>query len=105
MAMTGSLLVTPEKLISTSGEFSTAMSQVTTLTTSMMDLVHGMAGAWEGEAATAFQGKFNELQDDIQKMANMIKEHVNDLQEMAKSYQAAEKKSQEISNSLSGNVL
>ncbi len=105
MAMTGSLLVTPEKLISTSEEFNTAMGQVNSLTTSMMDLVHGMSGAWEGEASSAFQNKFNELQDDIQKMSNMIKEHVTDLQQMAKTYQTAEQKSQEISNALSGNVL
>ncbi len=105
MAMTGNLLVTPEKLIETSSEFSSCMSQVNGLTTSMMDLVHSMTGTWEGEAASAFQNKFNELQDDIQKMANMINEHVTDLNEMASIYQKAESKSQEISGALSGNVL
>lgn len=105
MAMTGSLLVTPEKLIGTSEEFKSTMAQVTTLTTSMMDLVHSMKGAWEGEASTAFQNKFNELQDDIQRIANMINEHVNDLNDIAQVYQKAEAKGMEISNSLSGNVL
>lgn len=105
MAMTGNLLVTPEKLLSTSEEFNSTMSQVTALTTSMMDLVHSMKGSWEGDAATAYQNKFNELQDDIQRIATMIGEHVKDLNEMGVKYLEAEKKSQEITNSLPGNVL
>ncbi|MDD3253300.1 MAG: WXG100 family type VII secretion target [Lachnospiraceae bacterium] len=105
MAMTGSLLVTPEKLMETSSEFSNCMSQVQSLTTSMMDLIHGMNSFWEGEAASAYNNKFNELQDDIQKIHTMINEHVTDLNEMATIYKNAESKSQEISQALSGNVL
>lgn len=105
MAATGSLLVTPEKLIETAGEFSTCMNQVQTLTTNMTDLVKNTSAFWSGEAATAFVNKFNELQDDIQKIHNMINEHVTDLNEMAKIYQEAERKSQEIAGALSGNVL
>lgn len=105
MAMTGSLLVTPEKLIETSNEFSGCMAQVQSLTTSMMDLVRNMNSFWEGEAATAYLNKFNELQDDIQRIHTMINEHVTDLNEMASIYQRAESKSQEISGALSGNVL
>lgn len=49
--------------------------------------------------------KFNELSDDIAKIHTMINEHVNDLNEMARIYQDAERKNQEISSALSGNVL
>lgn len=105
MAMTGSLLVTPEKLIDTSSEFSNRMSQVQSLTNSMMDLIRSMSSFWEGEAASAYLNKFNELQDDIQKIHSMINEHVTDLNEMARIYKKAEIKSQEISGALSGNVL
>ena len=103
--MEGSLLVTPEKLIETSSEFSTCMGQVQTLTSSMMEQVRGMSSFWEGEAATAYLNKFNELEDDIQRVHTMINEHVTDLNEMAAIYQKAEAKSQEISGALSGNVL
>lgn len=105
MAMTGSLLVTPEQLISTSSDFSTHMQQVRQITTSMTDTVKSLTGQWEGEASTAYQNKFNELQDDINKMAAMIQEHVTDLQEMARQYQDAEKASQELASSLAGDVL
>ena len=103
--MEGSLLVTPEKLIETSSEFSTCMGQVQTLTSSMMEQVRGMSSFWEGEAATAYLNKFNELEDDIHRVHTMIQEHVTDLNEMASIYQKAESKSQEISGALSGNVL
>ena len=103
--MEGSLLVTPEKLIETSSEFSTCMSQVQNLTSSMMEQVRSMSSFWEGEAATAYLNKFNELEDDIQRVHTMINEHVTDLNEMAAIYQKAEAKSQEISGALSGSVL
>ncbi len=103
--MEGNLLVTPEKLIETSSEFSTCMGQVQTLTSNMMEQVRGMSSFWEGEAATAYLNKFTELEDDIQKIHTMIQEHVTDLNEMAAIYQKAESKSQEISGALSGNVL
>ena len=92
--MEGSLLVTPEKLIETSSEFSTCMSQVQNLTSSMMEQVRSMSSFWEGEAATAYLNKFNELEDDIQRVHTMINEHVTDLNEMAAIYQKAESKSQ-----------
>ncbi len=105
MAMTGSLLVTPEQLISTSSDFNGRMQQIKQITGSMTETVKSLTGQWEGEASTAYQNKFNELQDDIAKLAAMIQEHVTDLQEMAKQYQQAEKASQELAGSLSGNVL
>lgn len=105
MAMTGNLLVTPEQLISTSNEFNSSMQQVKSITTSMTDTVKSLTGQWEGEASAAYQNKFNELQDDINKMAAMIQEHVTDLAEMARKYQEAEKAGQELASSLSGNVI
>lgn len=81
------------------------MSQVQSLTNSMMECVRNMSNFWQGEAASAYLNKFNELQDDIQKIHTMINEHVTDLNEMAIIYQKAESKSQEISGALSGNVL
>ena len=82
MAMTGNILVTPEKLIETSSEFSSCMNQV-----------------------QSYVNKFNELSDDIAKIHSMINEHVNDLNEMARVFQDAERKNQEIASALSGNVL
>ncbi len=100
--MEGSLLVTPQKLHETSSEFSTCMGQVQTLTSSMMEQVRNMSNFWEGEAATAYLNKFNELEDEIERVHTMINEHVTDLEEMAAIYEKAEAKSQEISGALTG---
>ena len=100
-----SLKVTPEQLISTSEEFNAAGGQIRTLTSNMTSLVDGLKGAWEGEAATAFNTKFHQLDDDMQKMYRMIDEHVKDLQEMARQYIDAENAAQDMANSLAGDVI
>ena len=103
--MEGNLLVTPEQLTATSSEFSSAMQQITTMTNEMMEQVHSLKGQWEGEASNAYQNKFDQLKDDIDKIGKMINEHVNDLNEMAKVYQDAENANADTANELSGDVL
>lgn len=103
--MTGTLLVTPQELRNTSMEFDSCMGQVKGLTDNMMELIRNTSSFWEGEAASAYKSKFNELSDDIQKIHNKIQEHVQDLKDIAGEYERAESKNQEISSALSGNVL
>lgn len=103
--MDGILKVTPEQLISTASDFQSKGSTVSNLTTEMMDLVTGLNGVWEGDAATAYITKFQGLQDDIQKMINMVNEHVNDLNEMARAYQDTERANADAANSLSSDVI
>ena len=103
--MDGILKVTPEKLISTANEFNGTGGQIRNITQEMLDLVNSMNSIWQGEAATAYSTKFKSLQDDMEKMNSMIKEHVDDLNEMAKRYQDAERKNTEDSNALTGDVI
>ncbi|MBR5765833.1 MAG: WXG100 family type VII secretion target [Lachnospiraceae bacterium] len=88
--MTGLLKVTPEKLIAASNEFSTTGRTVRSLTQEMNDIVSSLKSVWMGEAATGYGAKFAELSDDIEKINRMIQEHVTDLNNMAREYQAAE---------------
>lgn len=103
--MEGILNVTPEQLRSTSSDFQSKGQQVSSLTTEMMELVTNLSSAWEGDAASAYINKFKELSDDIQKMINMITEHTNDLNDMAKTYEDAERKNVEAAQTLSGDVI
>ena len=103
--MEGTILVTPEQLESTANEFNGIMVQVQNLANSMTDQVHGLSAKWQGEAATAYVNKFNQLNDDIAKLAAMINEHVSDLNEMAQVYRSAEQANAELSNSLAGDVI
>lgn len=103
--MEGTILVTPEQLESTANEFNSIMTQVQSLANSMTDQVNGLSAKWQGEASTAYVNKFNQLNDDIAKLAGMINEHVTDLNEMASVYRNAEQANEELSNSLAGDVI
>lgn len=98
--MTGNLRVTPEKLISVSGQFSESDSTVNQLTQSMMNIASELNSTWAGEAATGYYGKLKGLDGDMQKLHRMIQEHTKDLAEMAKTYQDAEKANMDTANAL-----
>lgn len=98
--MQGTLQVTPEKLIAASQEFSSSSSTVRGLTSQMVSIVDGLSGIWTGEASTAYKTKFHQLDDDIERMNKKIQEHVQDLQEMARIYQAGEEAAKNASSGL-----
>ncbi len=103
--MEGKILVTTEALRSTATEFQSAMTQVQNYTSLMVDQVNGLSAKFQGEAAQAYINKFNMLQDDITKLANMINEHVMDLNEMADMYERTEPRNVEMVQVLSGDIL
>ena len=103
--MEGMLKVTPEKLLQTSGEFSTTGNQIKNLTGEMMTLVKGLNSIWQGEAATAYGTKFNSLSGDMEKLYRMVQEHVKDLQEMAGQYKTAESGNAQQGSALKSNVV
>lgn len=103
--MEGYLKVTPEKLISTSGEFQQSGSRIRNLTREMINIVDSLRSVWEGEAASAYNTKFHQLDDDMERMHRMIEEHVKDLSEMARQYQLAETSNIEFGNALAGDVI
>ena len=87
------------------GKTVSEQTQVRNLTAAMTDLVNGMASIWTGEAASAYTTKFNGLQDDISKINAMIQEHVNDLTQMASTYNSAEQASTSEAQGLSSDVI
>lgn len=101
----GIIKVTPEKLIQAANEFGTSGKTISSLTTEMMNIVNGLKSIWQGSAATAYTGKFTALQDDIEKINRIIEEHVSDLTEMARTYQAAEDASAQESEKLLSEVI
>lgn len=105
MAIEGTLKVTPEQLRSASGEFASTGNQVQNLTSEMVSKVIALNNTWQGEAAMAYTNKFKSLQDDIDKMIGMIREHSQDLDQMAVQYENAEKINAEAAASLQDNVI
>ena len=103
--MEGTTLVTTELLRSTATEFGNTMTQIQSLTSNMVDSVHGLSANFQGDAATAYVNKFNMLQDDINRLAAMVNEHVKDLNESADNFERAENKNVESANALQGDIL
>lgn len=103
--ITGTLKVSPEKLISTSQEFSSNGSTISSLTSEMLSQVAALSSTWQGEAATQYLTKFKSLENDIQLLNRMIQEHVTDLQEMANQYSTAEQQNQEEASALRTNII
>ena len=103
--MEGFLKVDPAKLISAAEEFNGTGGQVRSLTDQMITIVDSLKTVWEGEAATAYNQKFHQLDDDIERIHKMIQEHVKDLQEMAQQYITAENANMDTGNSLAGDII
>ena len=105
MASTGSILVTPENLISASQEFSDIGNTVNSLTQQMLQIVRAMNSVWSGESSTAYGTKFNSLENDMTRIHKMITEHATDLQEMARNYQEGESANVETSGGLPSDII
>ena len=101
MALDGNLRVTPETLISVATQFADCNNQVKTLTGQMLNISSELSSSWAGEAAKVYYDKLKALEPDMQKLFNMIKEHSDDLTQMGKTFQNAEKANQAIASGLS----
>lgn len=88
--MTGTLKVTPDKLINTANEFKNQGTKIRSLTQEMLTLVNSMNGIWEGEAQKSFATRFKALDGDMAQIKLKIDEHVSDLNEMAVNYKNTE---------------
>lgn len=104
--MTGTFKVEMGKFRITSGAFQHTGHQMKHLADQMESLVNGISeNVWSGDAARAYQKKFRDLNDDVRKMLRMVDEHVKDLHEMCREYEAAENKAESLANSLASDVI
>lgn len=103
--MTGNLRVTPEKMITASTQFQQSNTDVKNLTQNMMDIVNQLSTTWAGEAATEYYNKLKGLEPDMQKLHKMIQEHTTDLQDMAKTFQEAERANLQTASALKTNEI
>ena len=63
--MQGNILVTTQELMNASSEFQARNTAINDVTGQMLTLARGLNSQWEGESATAFINRFNELEDDM----------------------------------------
>lgn len=103
--MTGTLKVTPDRLISASQDFARHDGLVNGVSQQMMGIVKSLNGCWEGDAQRTFVTKFNSLQDDMDKIHALIHEHSTDLEQMGRNYQTSEAKNTQNISGLPGSYL
>jgi len=103
--MTGTLKVTPEKLISTSTEFKNQGTKIRGLTQQMLQIVNSLSSSWEGEAQKAYATRFKALDGDMAQIQLKINEHVTDLNEMAQTYKQAESTNTQNISGLSSDYI
>lgn len=103
--MTGTIKVSPDKLIATATDFGTQSKTIVSITTEMLNKVSAMSSSWTGEASTAYIRKFRSLEKDIQVLNRMIQEHVRDLNQMARAYAATEKSNEQDASALLSGVI
>lgn len=89
--MTGNLKVSPQRLTQTATSFKAQGTGIRNLTQQMLQIVISLNSAWEGEAQKAYCAKFKALDGDMAQIQLKIQEHVEDLIEMARTYEQAEK--------------
>lgn len=88
--LTGILKVTPATLNQYAGTFGNSATEVQNITNNMLNTVTNLCGRWHGEASNMYKRKFDSLRDDMQRMFKMMREHSEDLKEMARNYTSAE---------------
>lgn len=103
--MEGTLRVTPEQLTNTASEFSNIGNTVANLTDEMTSTVTSLANIWQGDAATTYINRFNGLNDDIQRLIAMIREHATDLTDMAQTYTSGDDQNIQLAETLSADVI
>ena len=98
--------VTPAQLTSAAGQFQTTAGQIKSLTSTMTSTVEQLSGrVWSGEAATAYKNKFNGLQNDINKLYQMVTKHSNHLRDIATEYQNRENENKQAASSLGNSFI
>ncbi len=88
--MEGRILVSTQDLMNAANEFQWRSNNISSITTEMLNLARGLSSQWEGTAAESFVSRFNELEDDMAMVKNMITTYMEKLEEIASIYAEVE---------------
>jgi WXG100 family type VII secretion target len=94
------LKVQPDVLIAKAGDLSREKTTITGLMNQAKDEITSLRDAWKSPAADEYQGRFNQIYDDIDNMFAIIAEHISDLNEAANIYTTAEKSAKTVAEGL-----
>ncbi len=88
--MADRILVSTQDLMNAANEFQNRSNNISNITTEMLNLARGLNSQWEGTAAESYVSRFNELEDDMAMVKNMITTNMKKLEEIASIYDKVE---------------
>lgn len=99
------LRVSPDELKNKAGEITKQIQQMERNWNQLCELVNASKVYWEGDAGEHHRKLVKENEKDVQLILKRLKEHPEDLLEMAGIYISAEEQASEIANRLPDNVI
>jgi len=105
MAMQAALRVDAQVVLSKSGEMKNIRTSLSGIMQQMKDKVQSLTNTWESDASTAYQTQFNKTHKDIEEMLHIVDEYTRDLDEIAENYLETERRVEQTSSALPGDVF
>lgn len=99
------LKVSPDELKNKAGEITKQIQQMERNWNQLCELVNASKVYWEGDAGEQHRKLLKENEKDVQVILKRLKEHPEDLLEMAGIYTSAEEHAAQIANMLPDNVI
>lgn len=105
MAAGFQLKVTPDQLKSKAQEITTQINKIQNDWNKVSNLIENSKSYWEGDASDVHRKSKKNMEDDVTRVIKRLKEHPEDLLNMAGIYIQAEEKAMQIANSLPDDII
>jgi WXG100 family type VII secretion target len=99
------LKVTPSQLKAKASEITKQINDFENNWNKLSEIVRNSKGYWVGDASNAHQRIFQGCQDDVRMVIKRLKEHPEDLLNMAGIYEESENKASQLAMALPDDVI
>ncbi|MDO4555391.1 MAG: WXG100 family type VII secretion target [Lachnospiraceae bacterium] len=99
------LKVTPDRLKEKSQEITNQINRFESYWKQLSQLVKNSKSYWVGDASNSHQKQLSDYTTDVERIIKRLREHPEELLEMAEIYEEAEEKAQSIASALPDDVI
>lgn len=99
------LKVAPDTLKAKAQEIQGQIARFEAYWNQLAQIVQNTKGYWVGDASNSHQKQFKDYQEDVKRIINRLKEHPEELLEMADIYTKAEQEAIRIAQTLPDDVI
>lgn len=97
--------VTPEVLLAKSQTIQAQVAVMRQCFAQTEQLVNGMGGFWQGEAASAYRAAYTSHKEEVETILARLQEHVTDLNRIAGNYLQAEQTAGQLAETLPSDII